>query len=75
MKKVGSPAFETRMIQHRTFASMHSMVDMIFPGLTDQAADALFKKIRSEAHMLENLLSDYDPSAETCILNQKAGHY
>ena len=74
MKKVGSPAFETEMVQHRTFASMHSVLDMIFPGLTDQAADTLFKDIRSEAHVLENLLSDYDPSAETCILNDKARH-
>jgi thiamine biosynthesis lipoprotein ApbE len=53
---------------------MHSVVDMIFPGLTDQAADPLFKRIRSEALVLENLLSDYDPSAETYILNEKAGH-
>ncbi len=74
MKKVGSPACETEMIQHRTFASMHSVMDMIFPELTDQAADALFKKIQSEAHVLENLLSDYDPCAETCILNEKARH-
>jgi thiamine biosynthesis lipoprotein len=74
MKKVGSPACETGMIQHRTFASMHSILDMIFPGLTEQAANDLFKKIQSEAHVLENLLSDYDPSAETCILNEKARH-
>lgn len=74
MKKGGNPAFETVMIQHRTFAGMHSVMDMIFPGMTDQAADALFKKIQSEALALENLLSDYYPSAETCILNEKARH-
>jgi FAD:protein FMN transferase len=62
------------MIQHRTFGSMHSVMDMIFPGLTEQAADVLFKKIQSEAAVLEKLLSDYDPDAETCILNEKA-HY
>lgn len=74
MKKGGNPACETGMIQHRTFAGMHSVIDMIFPGMPDQAADALFKKIRAEARVLENLLSDYDPSAETCILNEKARH-
>jgi FAD:protein FMN transferase len=72
MKKGGNPACDTEMIQHRTFASMHSILDMIFPGLSDQAADSLFEKIQMEAHELENLLSDYDPSAETCILNEKA---
>ena len=74
MKKGGNHACEIEMIQHRTFGSMHSVVDMIFPGMTDRAADALFKKIRSEALMLESLLSDYDPSAETYILNEKARH-
>ena len=74
MKKGGNPDFNTEMIQHRTFASMHSVMDMIFPGLTDQATDALFKKIWSEARVLEHLLSDYDPSAEACILNDMAQH-
>jgi thiamine biosynthesis lipoprotein len=53
---------------------MHSVMDIIFPGLTDQAADVLFNKIQSEAVILENLMSDYDPSAETFILNEKAHH-
>jgi thiamine biosynthesis lipoprotein ApbE len=74
MKKDGNPASETMKVQHRTFASMHSAMDMIFPGMTDQAADALCKKIRFEAVILENLLSDYDPGAETYMLNEKAGH-
>jgi thiamine biosynthesis lipoprotein len=74
MKKVGNPGYKTGMIQHRTFASMHSVVDMIFPEMTEPAADALFKKIRAEALILENLLSDYDPSAETYMLNEKARH-
>jgi FAD:protein FMN transferase len=62
------------MLQYRTFASMHSLVDMIFPGMTDQSADALYKKIYAEAIRLENLLSDYDPSSETFKLNEKARH-
>lgn len=62
------------MIQHRTFAGMHSVMDMIFHGLTEKTADVLFHKIQSEAVVLENLLSDYDPSAETYILNKKAHH-
>jgi FAD:protein FMN transferase len=62
------------MIQHRTFAGMHSVMDMILPGLTEQEADGLLKNIRSEAVVLEKLLSDYDPDAETYILNEKAHH-
>jgi thiamine biosynthesis lipoprotein ApbE len=53
---------------------MNSVMDMIFPGLTDEASDALLKNIRSGAVVLENLLSDYDPMAETFILNEKARH-
>lgn len=53
---------------------MHSVMDIIFHGLTDQVADVLFNKIQSEAVVLENLLSDYDPLAETYILNEKAHH-
>ncbi len=74
MKKAGNPDSDNGMIQHRTFAGMNSVMDMIFPGLTEHAADDLFNKIRSEAVVLENLLSDYDPDAETCILNEKAHH-
>jgi FAD:protein FMN transferase len=74
MKRDGNPDCETGMIQHRTLASMHSVVDMIFTEMTDPSADALFKKIRAEALNLENLLSDYDPSAETYRLNEKAQH-
>ncbi len=32
------------------------------------------KKYSRRLIVLENLLSDYDPSAETCILNEKAQH-
>lgn len=74
MKKGGNPAFKTGMLQHRTFASMNSVLDMIFPGLSEQAADSLLNGIRSEAHILENLLSAYDPSSETYVLNEKALH-
>jgi FAD:protein FMN transferase len=72
MKKAGNPACNNDMVQHRTFASMHSVMDLIFPGMTDQDADVLCKKILSEALALECLLNDYDPSAETSILNEKA---
>jgi FAD:protein FMN transferase len=75
MKKDGNPGCETEMIQHRTLASMHSVMDMIFTGMTDQATDALFKRILSEARLLEHLLSDYDPAAEACILNEMAHHH
>jgi thiamine biosynthesis lipoprotein ApbE len=74
MKKAGNPAPESAMLQHRTFTSMHSVVDMIFPGMTYRAADSLCKKIRSASDVLETLLSDYDPAAETYILNEKAPH-
>jgi FAD:protein FMN transferase len=53
---------------------MHSVMDIILHGLTDKSADVLFHKIQSEVVVLENLLSDYDPSAETYILNNKAQH-
>ncbi len=53
---------------------MHSVMDMIFHGLTERAADVLFNNIQAEALVLENLLSDYDPLAETYILNKKAHH-
>jgi len=53
---------------------MHSTLDMIFPGISDLAADSLYRKIRLEAQALENMLSDYDPAAETYILNEKAIH-
>ncbi len=62
------------MLQHRSFAGMHSVVDMIFPGMTNQAADDFLVKMRSVALELENLLSAADPSAETYKLNEKARH-
>lgn len=62
------------MLQYRTLPCMHSVLDMVFPGMSDQAADDLYKKIHSAALLLESLLSDYDPSSETSILNDKA-HY
>ena len=74
MKKGGNPDCNIRMIQHRTFASMHSVLDMIFPEMSDGKADALLKKIRAEADFLENILSAYHHSGETFILNEKAEH-
>jgi len=57
---------------HRTLPSMHSTLDILLTGISDDVAETLISSIQKESLTMEMLLSCFDPSSETWWVNIKA---
>ncbi len=59
-------------IQHRSLFSMHSAIDMVFPGMAEAVADEIVTRVSHESSLLESILDAYNPSSETWKVNASA---
>ncbi|MGC9341462.1 MAG: FAD:protein FMN transferase [Bacteroidales bacterium] len=60
------------MIAYRSLYSMGTRLEMVFPGLHEEMADAAFQKIRKTLNDEENVLSIYLENSEFALMNANA---
>jgi len=51
---------------------MHSVLDMLFTGISENLAEVLFDSLQKECKSLEKILSCFDPGSEIYRINEKA---